>query len=287
MWTKRYINSEYFKTWTPNMAYIFGLWCADGHISYVPGRFEYRFTLCLYETDSYLLNEILKIMESTHPLLTYTDRKLSCIDFRNKELVESLLEIGGIPRKSFNLKWPDKLPQELHRDFVRGYFDGDGYIGRDISNNTWKLEVFSASCDFLLKYREVIISEIKNIKVNYRTKQNKSGSILNVITMSADNARRFANYIYDTSCNLYLERKYKLFQEMGTTIISYPKQETGYLKIGCLGGLSKKKLIDDLKSGMSLRAIARKYEVNHHSICNKCKRFGIDYKNYQGGKHRN
>lgn len=26
------VNHDYFKTWSKNMAYIFGLWCADGNI---------------------------------------------------------------------------------------------------------------------------------------------------------------------------------------------------------------------------------------------------------------
>jgi hypothetical protein len=43
----------------------------------------------------------------------------------NKSLYDKLLEIGLTPNKSLTLQWPE-VPREYYRDFVRGFFDGDG-----------------------------------------------------------------------------------------------------------------------------------------------------------------
>lgn len=49
-------------------------------------------------------------------------------------MVADLARFGIVPAKSLTLRWPTELPSELARDFLLGYFDGDGFITYTINN---------------------------------------------------------------------------------------------------------------------------------------------------------
>src|ERR1035437_1382310 len=54
------VNDNYFKKWSHDMAYIFGLWFADGHITKIKQRnsdYSYIFCINLYKDDKYLLED--------------------------------------------------------------------------------------------------------------------------------------------------------------------------------------------------------------------------------------
>jgi len=50
---KYHINQDYFKNWSRNMAYIFGLWCAVGCI--YGGK---MFDITLHNKDKYILKRV-------------------------------------------------------------------------------------------------------------------------------------------------------------------------------------------------------------------------------------
>ena len=51
-------NDNFFSKWSPDMAYVLGLWFADGCISATPS--SYVFSIGLKKCDKYLLENILK-----------------------------------------------------------------------------------------------------------------------------------------------------------------------------------------------------------------------------------
>jgi hypothetical protein len=74
------INDNYFKKENNDMAYILGLWAADGFLNIKRG-----FSITQHKNDYYLLSEILKTMNSNHKLLKHGDNKVfiiksSCLD---------------------------------------------------------------------------------------------------------------------------------------------------------------------------------------------------------------
>ena len=52
------------------------------------------------------------------------------MSFRSKKCKEDLINKGCVPKKSLILKFPtyEQVPQKLMKDFIRGYFDGDGWF---------------------------------------------------------------------------------------------------------------------------------------------------------------
>lgn len=121
------INYDYFKTWSSNMAYIFGLWCADGNIYHSTENNIWRFEIRLKASDKYLLQDILLEMESEHKIYDRITDNSSSIGICCKTLYQDIVSLGGVERKSLTLMFP-KVSKEYLPDFIRGYFDGDGCV---------------------------------------------------------------------------------------------------------------------------------------------------------------
>lgn len=142
------INKDYFKQWSVNMAYIFGLWCADGNISKSSGG--YYFSIKLKNDDRYLLENILNEMKSSHKIYDDNDNS-SKICFSCKEIYYDIIKLGGVENKSLIMKFP-KIPKKYISDFIRGYFDGDGSI------NTRNTGYLIGTYEFCSKLKEILNS---------------------------------------------------------------------------------------------------------------------------------
>ena len=120
---KKYnINQDFFKTWTRDMAYIFGFWCANGCIC--NGKI---FDITIHKKDKYIIKKIAEKLEYEGPLYDYVDRQASRINFSCVTIYNDLIALGGLENKSMTLEFP-KVPNQFLSDFIRGYFDGDGCI---------------------------------------------------------------------------------------------------------------------------------------------------------------
>ena len=151
------INKDYFKIWTKNMAYVFGLWCADGCISNTSGG--YYFSIKLKQSDKYLLKDILTDMESEHKIYNKSDG--SCeINFSCKEIYNDIISIGGMENKSLILKLPH-IPNEYVSHFIRGYFDGDGSLNNRHTGYLIGTFEFCNSVKDILNNNGIEISSIK------------------------------------------------------------------------------------------------------------------------------
>ena len=117
-----HLNEEFFEQWSPTMAYVLGFWFADGYM-----RKEKSYRVVVVSNDTQILMAIRNGMESNHPIKKSKADQSSSIVFHSKRLYEGLTLRGGIRCKSRFIQFP-VVPQEYIRDFVRGYFDGDGSV---------------------------------------------------------------------------------------------------------------------------------------------------------------
>ena len=123
-------NEDFFKTWTPDMAYILGFFAADGSMSRNKHGGHYiEFQI----TDGDLLEKIRTLLWSNNKI-TVRDRGLNCkpiyrLQIGCKSIFEDLERIGFMQNKTHVLAMPN-IPRVFFSHFVRGYFDGDG--------NAWK-----------------------------------------------------------------------------------------------------------------------------------------------------
>lgn len=125
-------NSNYFDVIdNENKAYFLGLIYADGNNYYVDNKFA--ITISLQERDGYLVEKFAEEIDYAG-LLHYDE--LSVVDSNHKNQIRivvndehmsnQLASLGVINNKSLVLKFPDFIPDEYLRHFVRGFFDGDG-----------------------------------------------------------------------------------------------------------------------------------------------------------------
>lgn len=117
------LNEDFFSIWSATMAYILGFWYADGYM-----RHERSYRVLFFSNDRDHLAQVAFAMESNSPIRTVV-KDVDCgeLCLHSKKLYNDLTQLGGIRRKSTSMKLPD-IPPIYFRDFLRGYFDGDGSV---------------------------------------------------------------------------------------------------------------------------------------------------------------
>src|SRR6266496_4172248 len=118
------IPNDFFKTWTPEMAYVLGYWWADGHILKTAAGKRVGFT----SKDGSHLEQIAQVIGvgRVAPIIvgkqTYYQLML-----KRSDMFDDLINLGGAPRKSLTTTWP-AIPSDWLQPFVRGFIDGDGCL---------------------------------------------------------------------------------------------------------------------------------------------------------------
>ncbi|TSA44920.1 hypothetical protein D4R51_02920 [bacterium] len=121
--SKKYsINDRFFDSWSVPMAYVLGFWFADGYM-----RKEKSYRIVVVSNDSDILEDIRTKMGSTHPIKKRRGDRSYSITIHSKYLYNALTRRGGFRRKSRTMIFP-AVPKKYLRDYIRGYFDGDGSV---------------------------------------------------------------------------------------------------------------------------------------------------------------
>ncbi len=120
------LNRDFFKKWSPEMAYVLGFFAADGSM------LKNRRGGCFIEftsTDRIVLEVIQRATTSSHHIAARErgdNRKTAYrLQIGSKKWFADLARLGFTQHKSNTLRFP-KVPAQFLGDFVRGYFDGDG-----------------------------------------------------------------------------------------------------------------------------------------------------------------
>lgn len=201
------LNEHYFDIIdTPNKAYILGLLYADG----CNIRNTNTIKLELQERDKNILDKINAELDSNRPLkLTLLHEKnlnwqnSYKLSITNKHMSETLDNHGLVANKSLVLQFPTWLNKNLMPHFIRGYVDGDGYLGLEQNN---KLISIASSKSFCIDLQSYLLShyQIKSVMYN---KESLHEQIQVLHIMGKDNITKFLNIIYENA-ELYIERKY-------------------------------------------------------------------------------
>lgn len=208
------INEAYFDTIdTPNKAYILGFLYADGSNCLD----KCTVTMSLQEEDLDILERIRREIGSEKPLeyLDYTNKNDGGYTYKNqyrlllfnKHICKTLETIGMIPNKSLKLEFPNIKP-ELYSHFVRGYYDGDGSVYRQIKNdNNHAVTLTITSTEEFCKRIVDISEKYIGIKTNYYDASCRNG-ITKVFTVSDRNVvKKFLDWMYQDA-DLLLKRKH-------------------------------------------------------------------------------
>ncbi len=194
---KYHINQDYFKTWSRDMAYILGLWFADGCI--YSGK---MFDITLHAKDKYILTRIAEKLDYKGPLYDYVDRQAARLNFSCVVIYNDIIALGGTERKSLTVEFPN-VPEEFLPDFIRGYFDGDGSIMR-LKNNRLNSAFTCGNRSFLEQIHKILKEKAGVVGGSY---DDSSASL----KFGKKDTLKIGEYIYQNDPELFLLRKREKF----------------------------------------------------------------------------
>src|SRR3989338_2657679 len=215
----RSVNKNFFKKWTPEMAYVLGYFMADGYVTQNKRGANY---FCFQICDLDILEKIKKELGSDHKIsLKQKYKDEHSIQYRlqigSKEICEDLSKLGVIAGKTNNMKVP-VVPRKYLHHFVRGYFDGDGniWMGRihkHRKNPTITIATMFTSCSrhFLRKLHEKLRAAGIHGGSIYKSRENYSR-----LQFSSGPSLKLYDFMYNQCVNksgLFLERKKSVFEK--------------------------------------------------------------------------
>ncbi len=212
------VNEKYFdKIDTEEKAYILGFICADGHV----GQNYITITVAIKDRD--ILEKVKRALQAEHPikevlranLYKKTKRKilkLVCIKINGERLVKPLFDMGLTSHKTYTLDGTilQYVPKYLMRDFLRGYFDGDGniFFGKKYSSGRKYNINVTGNKDFLLKSFQTYFPSVNKLYKDLYSKQ--------CYTWKISNKKRIEEFLYYLYYNssIFLQRKYNEFRKI-------------------------------------------------------------------------
>jgi len=217
---KQKVNTKFFQQWSPNMAYILGFIVADGSVWKRKNRKD-SYVMNITSKDREHLEEMQKAMSSQYKLGLKSsgssgEKKYSYIQISNKEICKDLINLGVVPRKTYNLN-PIRVPNEYFSDFVRGFFDGDGSVYTYKVNKTQQVKVgfVSSSLSFITGFNQQLCKSLNIPTKSVHQKIDKHGirMISYDICFYIDDCEKLAEFMYGNNPTLYLPRKRKVFEK--------------------------------------------------------------------------
>lgn len=209
--SRRYeLNEHYFDNIdTEIKAYYLGLFYADGTNSIDRGTIG----ITLQEKDKYIIERLFKELDYNRPIFDIYNKKYDRIysmgQISSRYLSNKFLEYGCMANKSFKIRFPNWLDENLISHFIRGYFDGDGCLSF-AKKQPFKSSVgFAGNYEFLCELQKILVEKCK---INL-TQLHKKGNIYDLVVGGRYQLSRVLQYIYKNA-TIYLHRKYNKMQRL-------------------------------------------------------------------------
>lgn len=209
-WRRKYErDSDYFKKWTGEMAYLLGLIYADGNIK--DNCLNITFKI---EDLDFLMNikKCLKYGGNIRKGKTILKGKIyeyCSLSIRDSDIYKDLVSLGVTENKTYNSTFP-YIPDEFKKDFIRGQIDGDGCVDIQYPSgcNTPQIRIrFVNYSKSYMEHWNGLMTHLgfKNKNINHRN------NVYEICYSTKESIKYYNEFYYD-GC-LCLERKKKIFEE--------------------------------------------------------------------------
>jgi hypothetical protein len=206
-----------FSTFEENEYYFIGWVASDGSVG------KSGLVIAIQEGDLETLKNLSDIAGSTRPIHRY-EYKEGCIPasingrvlksnprvtlaITEKHIVEDFRKMGFSNNKSYDLKWPTWIPEQYERDFLRGFFEGDGSVYRDKKGN---LHIgFTGTKDIL----DGVSRCLSKIGINHKPTIVKGFEFYRMRFGGNTQAKKFLDFIYYDGVKFPMERKVKFLKQ--------------------------------------------------------------------------
>lgn len=201
-------NNIFENGWNSINAYIFGWVLSDGSLCR-EGRNKTAWGVRISSNDYEIMDWMHKILCVGNKLYHY--KKNYMIKYRNPDGIRFMMDNNLTERKSLTVQYPINLPYELSRDFIRGYFDGNGSIITTTNRyNTYAQVSFtSGSPNFLVSMRNILYSFDIFSQIYKDGRDGKNAYYLRIT--SRIELKKFFKFIYYDINQPMLNRKYEKY----------------------------------------------------------------------------
>lgn len=199
------INKDFFyDIHSKEFSYYFGWMMADGCVT------NSTIAITLQERDKYILDYFNSLFGGNRPLgfrKKGNDNQQNAWSLRigHKNIVEHLISLGLLRRKSLILTFPTWILKENYQYFIRGYFEGDGCV--IISKYNKVTTSFIGTLEFLT-FLQTFFETNLNIVSNKIIKASKSNSNTFSLRFNHINSKQLYEFLYEDLNVQYLTRKY-------------------------------------------------------------------------------
>ena len=200
-------------------AYWLGFLYADGYVRLETDSEKKKYTLsvALATADESHLEKFRDSVQADNRIIRNTSHLNgkeyynSRIVVTNKKLCEDLVRLGCTPRKSLTLTFPDEsqVPKKYRRDFIRGYFDGDGCICVNEEKRMARVNIIGTE-EFLTEVQNCFVNEAGVTKTCIIRTKSKAYELQYGNIRSVE---LIYKYLYRDS-NIFLDRKLQKFNKV-------------------------------------------------------------------------
>lgn len=213
-----YVDEDFFRKWSPEMAYILGFFAADGCLTI--NRRRGNKYIEFVSTDHEIIDKIKSTLKSNHKIGVRPKKDNWNTAYRlqigSKKIYDDLVDLGFMPNKSKVLNFP-QIPPGYLSHFVRGYFDGDGHCLFGIykrknrpSLNRIVFSGFTSGSNKFLQKLKIMLKRYAGIIGGSLCFSCNSFRL----SFASNDSEKLYNFIYtDVDKSLYLSRKYIKFRE--------------------------------------------------------------------------
>ncbi|OIO47446.1 MAG: hypothetical protein AUJ32_03015 [Parcubacteria group bacterium CG1_02_40_82] len=211
-------NENFFKKWSPEMAYVLGFFTADGNmIRNKRGAHFIEFT----STNKDLLQKIKKMICPDHKISVRERggnwKPAYRIQIGSKKIYNDFEHLGLMERKSKRMNFP-LIPEKYLAHYIRGYFDGDGSVTISTYKRTDRGGRLNRAIlsGFICGSKQFIQGLYRRLrkfaKLTGGTLYYHDGGYR--LTFSVKDSLALYNFMYsDVKNNLFLSRKKKKFEK--------------------------------------------------------------------------
>lgn len=202
------LNEDFFENIdSEEKAYFLGFIFADGYVNEKNNIVD----ITIHNKDREILDKlVLCLYPDGRPLKTIREKYIRLV-INSKKIINDLVKHGCMQAKTFKLVFP-KIPIKFEKDFIRGYFDGDGcvYISK---HQTLNISIIG-TIKLLNSIKEILIKNcnIRDTKYDDRY-PNKNNNIRALRYGGNIIINRIYHYLYDDS-TICLKRKRNKFLDI-------------------------------------------------------------------------
>lgn len=204
------LNQDAFAKYTNESCYWAGFMAADAWVG--SNHIKKKFIINLAQKDKHHLQKMCIFLEREPEAIR---NKIVFNKERNKTYKQAVLEVGNakivsdvvknfniVQAKSFILRPPIQMPERFILHYIRGFFDGDGHIGKNLKI----FNIVSGSYFIIAWIRDII-----EYKFGWHLNIHKPQNIWTLQT-SCNRAMSIFHWLYkDSTSSIRLDRKHERY----------------------------------------------------------------------------